>query len=146
MTEKQLHDFKRKYGFSSLLEKSMLSELKTSFAVELEEFLYKKGQSSSILVFNVNSLIYGIVDQESNEFVNIITGERYPILKSNSNFKIEYNNISLLDLDKKFVIDYRIDDVLWNSLSDEQYSVLWKNYKQFKKSQPKSQQKIMIKR
>ena len=143
MTDKQLHDFKRKYGFSSSLEKSMLSEIKTSFAVELEEFLYKKGQSSSILVFNVNSLIYGIVDQESNEFVNIITGERYHILKSNSNFKIEYNNISLLDLNKKFVIDYRIDDVLWNSLSDEQYSYLWKNYKQFKKGQPKSKQKIM---
>lgn len=145
MSEKQLHELKRKYGVSSSLEKSMRDELKTTFAVELEEFLYKKGESSSVLVFNVNSLIYGIIDRGSNEFVNIITGERYPILKSNSNFKIVYDNISLLDLDKKFVIDYRIDDVLWNSLTDEQYSILWKNYRQIKKQQ-KSQQKIMIKR
>lgn len=146
MSEKQLHELKRKYGVSSSLEKSMRDELKTTFAVELEEFLYKKGESSSVLVFNVNSLIYGIIDRESNEFVNIITGERYPILKSNSNFKIVYDNISLLDLDKKFVIDYRIDNIFWNSLTHEQYSILWRNYKNLKKAQLKETQKTLIKR
>lgn len=146
MTEKQLHDLKRKYELSSALEKSMLEEVKTSIVVELKEFIYKKGQSSSVLAFDVNSIIYGIIDKETNEFINIITGERYPILKSNNNYKILYDNIKLLDLDKKFVIDYRIDNIFWNSLTHEQYSILWRNYKNLKKAQLKETQKTLIKR
>lgn len=143
MTEKYLHDLKRKYGFSSSLEKSMRDEIKSTVVIELENCLYFKGSSSGKLVFNVETNVYGMIDQESGEFINIITGERYPILKTNSNYQVLSDNTKLLDLGKEFTIDYRINNVSWKSISDEQYSIFWKNYKQIKKEQQKSMQKVL---
>ena len=143
MTEKQLHELKRKYGVSSSLEKSMRDEIKSTVVIELENYLYFKGSSSGKLVFNVETNVYGMIDQESGEFINIITGERYPILKTNSNYQVLPDNTKLLDLGKEFTIDYRINNVSWKSISDEQYSIFWKNYKQIKKEQQKSMQKVL---